>query len=582
MTAVAMLALLTSLGCDRRTETTSPDNTSAKPSLTAFEFNTISEPPISQPSPFSSGVLVHFEEVADSLALRHRYDNGASPLRLMVEATGGGVGWLDFDGDGLLDAYFTQGGAPNGQASDRPADQLFRSRFPDGFEPVTPFANLGDREYSQGVAVGDFDNDGFADIFVTNVGPDVLYRNLGDGTFEDVTASAGVADRLWSSSAAWGDLDLDGDLDLYVCHYLKYDPHHPLPCPNKNGEPAVCHPRDVEPSPDECFENLGDGSFRPIAKAKGLFGAGNKGLGVAIADFNNDGLPDVYVANDTTANFLFLNQREKGFRESALTEGCALSGSGAAQASMGVAVADFDHNGFLDLYLTHFTMEHNTLYRNLGSQGFVDVSPETGMRALTLSTLGFGTAMCDFNQDGLMDAFCSNGHIDILNDDQDVYEMQPLLLLFDGTRWHDGSAKAGAYYQHAYVGRGTATGDFDNDGDVDLLVGHQNSNAALLRNDSVRGHWLKLRLLGRVDNRDAVGARVTVIGQQLTRMQERVGGTSYASAHDPALIFGMGTDAGPYSIEIRWPNGEQQKLSVPSSGQSLVVVQPTVSEGDAR
>lgn len=557
-----------------------PHPTTALP-LTNFEFQPNPSTTPTTPQVGSQERLsLLFNNVAESVGILHSYDKGESADRLMVEATGGGVGWLDYDGDGNIDAYFPQGGNPGGTRADRKPDQLFRSCYPDSFIRVTESARLGDLEYSQGVAIGDYNNDGFADVFITNVGPDVLYHNLGDGTFYEITSSAGVEDSIWSSSAAWGDLNVDGNLDLYVCHYCKYDPHKPMPCRDTTGTPAICHPRDVVPSPDECFENLGDGTFRRISQDWGLYGPGNKGLGVAIADYNNDGLPDAYVANDTTPNFLFYNQGKGVFRESALAEGCALSGSGASQASMGIAVADYDNNGYLDIYLTHFTSEHNTLYRNMSSQGFVDVSPETGMRALTLSTLGFGTAMFDFNQDGLIEVFCANGHIDKYNSDREPYEMPPLMLQFDGTRWHDESRKAGSYFQGKYVGRGVACGDFDNDGDFDLLIGHQDSNAALLQNDSPRGSWIKMRLIGRLDNRDAVGARVTVQGKELTRMQQRIGGGSYASAHESSLIFGFGNDSGPYSIEIIWPNGSKQHLSEISAKQSLVVIQPETSNGE--
>lgn len=570
--AMALLLMIT--GCDSRATVDQPasnalDSHQGAPSRREFRPKSTSP---QTATAFRSSV--QFTDVSSQLDLLHRYENGASNKRLMVEATGGGTGWLDYDNDGLLDAYFPQGGSPDGQPAERPQDQLFRGHLPDKFQNVTTAAFLGDREYSQGVTVGDFDNDGFADIFVTNVGCDVLYHNLGDGTFENVTSAAGVQDNLWSSSAAWGDLDLDGDLDLYVCHYLKYDPHHPLPCPNKDGTPSVCHPRYVESSPDECFENLGDGTFRAVSREKGLYGSGNKGLGVAIGDFNNDGLPDIYVANDTTANFLFINTREQGFRESAISMGCALSGSGAAQASMGVGIADYDRNEYLDIYLTHFTAEHNTLYQNLGPQGFLDVSPTTGMRSLTLSSLGFGTVLSDFDQDGQMDAFCANGHIDMLNDEKEPYAMPPLLLTFDGMNWRDVSKTAGRYFQGMYVGRGTAAGDFDNDGDLDLLVGHQNSNAALLRNDSERGHWLKLKLIGNSANRDAVGTRVAVSCGEMKVMQERVGGTSYASAHDSALIFGLGSASGPCSLDIRWPGGRQQNVTLDGCDQTLVLIQP--------
>ncbi|MBC8289136.1 MAG: VCBS repeat-containing protein, partial [Planctomycetes bacterium] len=264
---------------------------------------------------------VRLKDVARDLGLQHEYQNGATGKLLMVESIGGGCGWLDFDRDGHLDACFVQGGDPAAASPDqRLPDQLFQ-QIAGRFVAVDSEIGISDRLYGQGISVGDFDDDGFDDVYITNVGRNSLWRNMGDGSFEDVTEVAGVGDARWSSSVAWADLDLDGDLDLYVCNYLQYDPYDPLKC-EKDDRPALCHPRQLPAWPDECYRNRGDGTFEPVAKKWGLFGPGNKGLGVAILDFNQDGWPDIYVANDTTANFLFLNQQGKGFKESALRLGC--------------------------------------------------------------------------------------------------------------------------------------------------------------------------------------------------------------------------------------------------------------------
>ena len=520
------------------------------------------------------GDRMRFEDVASRLGIQHRYDNGATGQSLMVEATGGGAGWFDFDLDGRLDLYLTQGGNPAKPASpEQPADRLFCQRDDGTFHDVAGLAGTGERGYTQGVSMADFDQDGFPDIYVTNVGPNVFYRNNGDGTFENVTEAAGVADRLWSSSAAWGDLDLDGDLDLYVCNYVNFDPVNPRICRNAKGVPSMCHPQLMEAVPDHCFINLGDGTFREEAAERGLFGQGNKALGVTIADLNNDGLPDVYVANDTTPNFLFVNRGGGRFVESAMLVGCAVSGDGLPQASMGIGLGDYDRNGFLDLYLTHFVNEWNTLYRNLGPQGFHDVSGITGIVKPTLKKLGFGTVMHDFDHDGWQDVFVANGHIDDHRSEGGEWAMAAQVLSFDGRRWHDVSATTGDYFRHKVIGRGVASGDFDDDGRLDLAVAHQDTNAAVLKNVSKCGHWLKVRLHGRTSNRSAIGSRVVVRAGDDSWMQELVGGTSYCASHEMALLFGLGDVSAPVRVSIRWPNGYERELNDIGVDQVLRVVE---------
>lgn len=516
-----------------------------------------------------------FVDVARSVGLIHEYQNGAAGQLLMVEALGGGCGWLDYDGDRHPDLYLTQGGKPDAPVnSKRPPNRLFRNLGTGMFVEVTEFAMVGDRGYGQGVAIGDYDNDGFDDIYVTNVGRNVLYRNQGDGTFIDVSKFAGVDDLRWSSSAAWGDVDLDGDLDLYVCNYLNYDPYHPMEC-IKDGVPALCHPRDVEAWPDEFFENRGDGTFRAAARQWGLYGSGNKALGVVIADLNNDGRPDIYVCNDTTANFLFINQPDSRFAEIAVRLGAAFSASGHSQASMGVAIGDYDRSGDLDLFLTHFTGEANTLYRNLGQAGFQDVSGLIGLRSPTLPKLGFGTVMHDFNQDGREDLFVTNGHIDERNADGDGYKMLPQLFTFADSEWRECSEQAGPFFSNRLVGRGVASADYDSDGDLDLCVVHQNSPTALLRNDSERGHWLTVHLTGRKSNRSAIGSRVTVEAGELSLMQELAGGTSYCASHQHILVFGLGESDEPCTVRVRWPSGRTLLLDNVVPDQSLRLIEPT-------
>ncbi len=501
-----------------------------------------------------------FSDVAAAWGLNFTYDNGAQGKLLMVEATGGGAGWLDYDADGRWDVYFCQGGdAGAGPQAGQPIDRLFR-RLEDRFHEV-PAALPRETYYSQGVAVGDFNNDGFDDVYITNVGRNTLLQNQGDGTFIDVTDASQTGDVRWSSSAAWYDIDQDGDLDLYVCNYCIYDPQHPIPCLNALGEPSICHPKDVEAWEDELFINGGDGSFSAEAKARGVFGPGNKALGVVIADFTADHLPDIYVANDTTPNFFFHNLGDARFLEEAKVRGCAVDRNGARQASMGLAVGDYDNNGLLDIYSTHFRNESNTLYKNLWPIGFEDVTGIEGLHEPTLGYLGFGSVMVDFDQDGRTELFVANGHIDSKNPE---HEMEPQLFKFNGMpdrpRWYEFSKQGGPYFSRRVVGRGVATVDFDDDGGEDLLVVHQNAPVALLHNQSERGHWIKFSFRGRRQNRRGIGVEVSVRQGANRYVQQLCGGTSYLVTHQPIMVFGLGENSGPVTVDVRWPDGRSQRF----------------------
>jgi enediyne biosynthesis protein E4 len=516
----------------------------------------------------------HFTDVARASGIDHVYDNGASPKALMVESTGGGCGWFDYDRDGRLDLFLTQGGVPDAPSdSPRPPDVCYRQIDDGQFVEVGRLAGLDDPGYGQGVAIGDVDNDGFDDVFVANVGRSSLFVNQGDGTFRQARDWLVGKRNVWSSSAAWGDIDRDGDLDLYVCNYTKYDPYHPVECRDKQGHPTICHPRNVEPEPDEFFLNTGDGKLVEVSQKLALFGPGNKALGVVIADLTGDDWPDIFVANDTMANFFLVNEEGRHFRESALILGGAFSATGETQANMGIAFGDFDQNGWIDLCLTHFTGEGHTLYQNLGSQGLEDVTARTGLREPTLSKLGFGTVMSDFNFDGQMDLFFTNGHIDPAFADTEGYEMTPQLFSFDGARWRDGSSRAGEFFQRKSVGRGVASADYDRDGDLDLCVVHQNSPVALLRNDSKLGHGIRVGVIGRTSNRSGYGAKVIVHYGDKRLVNEIAGGTSYAASHERLLFFGLGDWTGSCRVEVRWPAGGADLLELPHADETLIVME---------
>jgi hypothetical protein len=568
--AVVIVGLVGGCGRSQRPATEPP--VPKPPSPFVLGPTAISHAP-SEPADESAAVACPtLTDVHAARGVVHAYGNGERGRSLMVEAIGGGAGWLDFDRDRRPDLYLNQGGDPTAaDRSGQPLDRIFRNLGPAGFEDVTAGSRVVEQGYGQGVAVGDLDNDGFDDVYVTNVGGNTLLENMGDGTFLDVTAAAGVADGRWSSSAAWADLDLDGDLDLYVCNYLVYDPAHPIDCRDKRGEPRICHPRDIEPWPDECYVNEGDGSFRPAARELGLHGPGNKALGVAVADFTNDGLPDVYVANDTTANFLFVARGDGTFRESALALGCAVDRDGHTQASMGLAVGDYDGNGWLDVYSTHFHGESNTLYRNLGPAGFEDVTGLVGLHEPTLGFLGFGAVLADFDRDGLPELLVANGHIENYPGNP-LLRMTPQLFSWRLPRWRECGPAAGPFFAEKQVGRGVAVADYDTDGVLDAVVVHQNAPAALLENQASSGDWLAVRCIGIRSNRRGIGCRVTVRRGDRVWMQEIVGGSSYASTHEPLLVFGLGEPAGDCEVTVRWPGGGVQQLRT-APRQSLTVLE---------
>ncbi len=515
--------------------------------------------------------LARFRDVHAEAGIQHVYVNGERGRCLLFETTGGGAGWLDYDADGHWDLYLNQGGdATAGSNDNQPTDRLFRNRGDGTFDDVTEQARLRECRYSQGVAVADFDNDGFDDVYVTNLGGNTLFHNLGDGTFVEVTDQAQVRDGRWSASAAWADLDLDGNLDLYVTNYCVDDPMRPAECKSRKGRPSICHPRNMSPWPDEVYINRGDGTFSAEFQSRGFTDPDGRGLGVAIADFNNDGLPDVFVSNDTTANYLFVNQGNGQFKDMALLLGCATDAHGSTMANMGIAVYDFDGNGWLDVYVTHFRDESDSLYRNYGDGGFQDEGALWGIRAPTIERLSFGAVMADFNQDGLAEIVLACGHIENAPE-YPFYRMPPLYFAFDGRRWHEVGKDIGAYFHEKYVGRAIAACDFDADGDLDLAVVHENSPAALLRNESERGHWMKLLFRGRRSNRRGIGCRITVEAGPVKYVQELCGGTSYAATHQPALVVGLGRWESPCTVTVRWPSGLVETRHEVRPDQTLVL-----------
>jgi hypothetical protein len=471
----------------------------------------------------------------------------------------GGIGLIDFDDDGWLDIYALQGGPFPPRPDSGPGDRLFRNRGDGTFDDVTNSAGIASlpRGYGHAVTVGDFDNDGYPDLFITRWRSYALCRNRGDGTFDDVTARVGLGgDRDWPTSAAFADLDGDGDLDLYVCHYGVWDPEHPKLCKDPSGARYLsCDPRAVEPQPDHVFRNDG-GRFVDVTASAGMHERSGRGLGVVAADFDDDRRTDVFVANDTSANLLFHNLGRFRFEEIATAAGVAANAAGSYQAGMGIASGDLDGDGQLDLAVSNFYLESTSFFQNLGQNVFADRTTAIGLAAPSRHRLGFGIAFLDANNDGRLDLITANGHISDLRPLIPLAMSAQLFLGTDGRRLTDVTGRAGPPFEQLHVGRGLAIGDLDNDGRLDALLVAQNEPLVVFHNQTEpRGHFITFRLKGTRSNRDGVGARVTLSAGGHRQVAERIGGGSYASAADPRLHFGLGSSRKVEAVEVRWPSG---------------------------
>ena len=526
----------------------------------------------------ASPLHVPFVDVTAKSKIDFVHKSGASPEKYMVETFGSGVAWIDYDNDGFQDLYFVNG-APGA------ANALYHNNRDGTFTDVTKQAGVagdgaGKSAYKTGVAVGDYDNNGYLDLYVTAFGPNILYRNNGDGTFTDVTSAAGVAGGPgeWSTSTGFFDFDRDGYLDLYVVNYLDYrltdNPYCGL---RKPGYRMYCHPTMFDGTADRLFRNNGNGTFTDVSAKAGIANPAGKGLGVTFCDFDRDGNTDIYIANDSVRNFLYRNNGDGTFRDVAYGAGVGFDSNGKPQAGMGVDCADFDGNGFPDIFVTNFSEELNTLYQNRGDGIFEDVSEKAGLGSGYLP-LGFGTKMFDFDNDGDLDIYVTNGHvIDNIKLYQPAlsYAQKDLLYENIGGRFRDVSSQSGAVFQVERVGRGLAVGDFDNDGNLDVVIANLGGPPALLRNQGVSGgNWIMIRAKGRKSNSFGLGATVEVETSDKKQVKEINNVASYLSSNDIRLHFGLGKAKTIQRIEVRWPSGLRQVLRDVAVNQILAVEEP--------
>ncbi len=517
-------------------------------------------------------------DVAAESGLDFEHANGATGAKHLPETMGAGLAWFDYDLDGRIDLYVVQSGPFPPDGADAARNRLFRNLGGGSFADVTDAAGAGDPGYGQGVVAADVDGDGFVDLYVSNFGPDVLLRNRGDGTFVDDTSRAGLGLSGWSASAAFADADRDGDLDLYVTRYVEYDPALDIFCGDpESGRRRYCDPTLFRGATDRYYRNVGGGRFEDATDDAGFGEADGKGLGVVFTDLDDDGFPDVYVANDLTINLLYRNRGDGAFEALSLISGAGLNRDGKAEAGMGLAVGDVDGDGDPDLMVSNFDVETNTLYENLGRLEFRDVAAESNFGPPSFNLLGFGLILGDLDLDGDLDAYTANGHIfERPNRDTSTYAQPDLLLLGDGSgRFRP--AVCGPAFDSRHVGRGLAAADYDEDGDLDIAVGNNGGPLQLLRNDRLQREWLGVRLSGRPPNTEAVGARVSVESGRRKQVRWVEAGQSYVSSNDRRLLFGFADGESPRKVTIEWPDGSSAAIEAPEPRRYLHVRQGSES-----
>lgn len=528
-----------------------------------------------------AGVQFHDTTLAAGVDFTHV--RAATGRKYLVEIMGGGCAFLDFDRDGRLDIFLINGGrTPNFEYDGQILHGLYKNLGNGQFENATRRAGIREATaYGMGVAVGDYDNDGYEDLYLTYFGgPNQLYHNNGNGTFTDVTRRASVGgDGRWCASAAFLDYNNDGYLDLYVTGYVDFSFEDNRVCGpvEQKGVRAYCSPKIYGGVADFLFRNNGDGTFKDVSAESGISSLTGKSLGVVTADLNQDGYPEIYVANDTDPNYLFRNNGDGTFREVGLLAGVALSENGNAQSGMGVACADYDRNGLFDLCVTNLDFpQYLVIYHNRGNFLFEDVSARVNVQAASTPYVGFGVGFFDFDNDSDLDLFVVNGHIDDLSDPKSPgksFDQRKLLFENVGRRFREVASGHGDALLKKQLSRGAAFGDYDNDGDIDILVSNAGSRPTLLRNDGGnQSNWLMVQLAGSKSNRDGIGAVLTLESEFGTQTAQVTGGGSYLSASDRRVHFGLGNLSRTKSLLIRWPSGLIDQLGAIETNR-LVVIQ---------
>ncbi len=541
---------------------------------------------------FVDGAPVVFMDITKPAGLdRFLHCSGSPEKTTILETIGSGVALLDYDGDGWLDIYLLNGStlaALRGKES-APRAMLLHNNHDGTFTDVTGKAGLANERWGFGVAVADYDNDGWPDIYVANFGKNRLYHNNHDGTFTDVAEKAGVALGGWSAGPTWGDYDHDGLLDLFVPGYVKFDPEHP-PTGSKNGlsmsscqfrgVTVICGPRGLPGEGDHLFHNNGDGTFTDVSKKAGVSdSAGYYGLASVFVDVDDDGWVDLAVANDSVPRYLYHNLHDGTFEDVSYLSGFALTNEGLAQASMGIAVGDYNRDGKVDFLVTTFSDDYKTLYRNDGSNNFSDVTYPAGLATPTIPFLAWGTGFLDFDNDGLLDIFIANGHVYPLVDGRDwgtTWAERPQLFRnLDGVKFQEVPPATGSGLADVVPARGAAFGDLFNDGHIDVVLNNMDSPPTLLRNVVKNGnHWITLKLVGGTKSpRDAIGAKVFLTAGGARQRADIISGGSYGSSSDQRVHFGLGTTAKVEKVEIDWPSGTKEEIVVPGVDRILRVVE---------
>ncbi len=518
-------------------------------------------------------IPVRFTDVRKEAGITFLQDSTQTEEKYYLETMGTGVGWLDYNQDGLMDLFFVQSAATEAYKPTHPLrSALYRNNGDGTFTDVTAKAGVGgEGHYGQGVAVGDYDNDGYPDLYVTGYGRAILYHNNGDGTFTDVTAKAGVADEgQWSTSAGWFDYDKDGWLDLVVTNYIDWAPKNNLWCGDRRpGYRSYCNPNNYKGEKTKLYHNNHDGTFTDVSDISGVGKPESKGMGVVLADFNGDGWPDIAIANDTWPNFLFLNKHDGTFQDVSLVSGMAASEDGRYEAGMGIDAADVDGDGWLDLYITHLDFELNRLYHNNHDGTFDDYTYRSGLGNKAMLYSGVSTKFLDYDNDGWEDIVQLNSAMldNVQLYHSEVSYKEPLLMFRNIGKgiFENVSKSLGPDFQRSIAGRGIATADYDNDGDLDIAINNRGDYPELLRNDGGNAnHWLEILLIGTRSNRDGIGASLKLTSEGFVHVEQAKGGMGYMSASDPRIFFGLGKRTKIDSLEITWPSGQVDKLtSVP-------------------